>query len=148
MKVILIKDVLKLGSTGEIKEVSSGYARNYLLPKSLAQIATPDGLNLIEGKARVKDRKEKERRLKGEKILGKLKGKIFTFKKKANAEGHLFASLHENEIIDKIENEVGLKLKKQEIILVEPVKKLGQARLKVVLSPEESCDLVINIEKE
>jgi len=148
MKVILLKDVLKLGSAGEIKEVSSGYARNFLILKGLASIATPDRLNIIKGKIRVKERKQEEHRSNLKKVVEKLKNKTFVFKKKANAEGHLFAGLHENEIIDKIEKEVGLKLKKREIIFEEPIKKLGQAQVKIALSPEETYVLGINIEKE
>lgn len=148
MKVILLKEVPKLGLAGEIKDVSSGYARNYLIPKGLASIATTGRLNVIKEKVRVKERKEKKQRLKGKEIIKKLNDKILVIKKKANAEGHLFAGLHENEIIDKIEKEMGLKLKKREIIFEEPVKKLGQAKVKIVMSPEEICVLTVNIEKE
>lgn len=98
MKVILLKNINSLGKQGEIKEVSDGYARNFLIPRQLADIATNDLIEHIQ-KLRHKEAKIAKKELEySESIADKLEGKIFEIRAKASSEGRLYASVHPQEI--------------------------------------------------
>ncbi|MFA5070067.1 MAG: 50S ribosomal protein L9 [Patescibacteria group bacterium] len=148
MKVILQKEIKNLGKEGDLKQVSDGYARNYLIPRGLAEPATPSKINIVRGKQKKASEKEKRAQKRFKETADKLKIKILEFKKKANEAGHLFAGLHAAEIIAKIEAETGVKLKDGSLELAEPLKKIGPAVIRVKLSPQNQIDLPINILKE
>ncbi|MFH1366705.1 MAG: 50S ribosomal protein L9 [Patescibacteria group bacterium] len=148
MKVILLKNIDKIGDQGEIKEVSSGFARNFLLAKGWAEKATPEKIDLAKARAKKQDVRKEHRDKKQSEVIRKLKEKPLVFLKKANEAGHLFAGLHENEILDKIKQETGVSLKKENIKISESLKKLGKASIKIILAKDTSFDLSINIEKE
>lgn len=148
MKVILIKSIEKFGNQGDIKEVSSGFARNYLLPKGLAEKATPEKMLLARASAKKQVKRQEKQDSKYQEVILKLKEKPLIFLKKANESGHLFAGLHENEIIDKIKQETGVLLEKRNIKVPESLKKTGKTSIKILFGKKTSFDLPINIEKE
>lgn len=148
MKVILLKDVEKLGLKDEVKEVSPGYARNFLIPQGLAEIATENKIRVISAKEK---KGEIDRKRKGklkEKIFNKLKNREISLKRKATREGHLFAGLHENDIIEAIERETDIKLEKVNIILESPLKKIGLKPVKINLDENKIFNIKINIQAE
>ena len=148
MKVILLKEVKNLGKEGDVKSVCDGYARNFLIPRGLAEPATPSKMNIIHGKRKKAAEKGEKAKNRQKEMAEKLKSKTVEFKKKANEAGHLFAGLHAPEIIAKIEAETGVLLKKENLNLDEPLKKLGPTVLKIKLGPHYQIELPINIEKE
>ena len=98
MKIILLKNINSLGKQGEIKEVSDGYARNFLIPRQLADIATDELVSHIQ---RIKQKEEKSAKKELERsqdAAGKLEGKVFEIQAKASNEGRLYASVHSQEI--------------------------------------------------
>ncbi len=135
MKVILLKEIKGLGRAGEIKEVSDGYAGNFLLPKKLAVMATPTA---IQHWARLKDgqEKKKEKQVSQVKELAKkLSGLKLTIARKSNEQGHLFASVNEQKVVELLA-EQGLVVDKKRIIIEKPVKEIGEHQIKIDLGKE------------
>src|SRR3989338_2019298 len=100
MKVIFLKDVPRVGKKYDIKEVNDGYAMNFLLPRKLAQNATPKAVAELEIRKKeiVLEREVQEDLLM--KNLEEIKDKVITIKAKADEKGHLFAQVHKKEIIE------------------------------------------------
>lgn len=130
MKVILLEDVEKLGKRLDIKNVKKGHARNFLLPKNLARVATKEALKWrdvqIEIKKSVDDTKLKE----VQSVVSKMDGLELFFKVKIGEKGQLFESLSAQKIKDKLE-EAGFSVSKNQIDLAEPIKELGEFPVKV-----------------
>ncbi|MFA5358894.1 MAG: 50S ribosomal protein L9 [Patescibacteria group bacterium] len=124
MKVILTKQINGLGGIGEIKEVADGYARNFLLNRSLAIVATPQAIN--EWQEKVK-KQEEQKRIAGKNasaIAKKLSGLVLELKVKTNDEKKLFGSIHKNQIIIALaEKEYFLNAK--DLILPDHIKTVG-----------------------
>ena len=126
MKVILNVDVKGQGKKGELKEVSDGYARNYLLPRKLATEATADNLNAFR-------LKEKAKAEENAKKLGAIQVKIAA---KAGSNGKLFGSVTSKEISDALHEQFDLTIEKQKIVQAEPIKSFGAYEVKCKLGYE------------
>lgn len=131
MKVILLQDVPKIGKKYEVKEVSPGYASNFLFPKKLAENATPDAIVKIKEK-----QKEHFDQLKVQEELLKnnfsgLKNKTVIIKGKKNDEGHLYAKIHEKEIYQALKEQFRIDLPDDSIKLEEPINKVGEHEIKI-----------------
>ena len=126
MKIILLKDVAKLGRKYETKEVSEGYAANMLIPRGLALAATASAVKSI---ATEKAKIEGEKKIHDElliKTLADLDGKTITITEKVNEKGHLFAGLHKPEVLKTIKDQTRLELNEEHIILDKPLKSAGE----------------------
>ena len=124
MEVILLTDVPGIGREGDIKEVSEGYARNYLIPKGLAARSTRGRVKDIElhkSAAAIKEVKEKEMAMK---LAEKLKGVTLNFKVKVGEENKLFGSITSGDIAERL-NDKGFNIDKHQVVLKEPLKYLG-----------------------
>jgi len=144
MKVILIQDIKSLGKKGDIKEVSDGYARNYLLPKNIAKVATPEAVSKIE-----KDReKEKENQAENDKRLqnlaNDLKGKKISMKVKEK-KGKLFGSIGPKEIQKALALE-NIDVSEKNIIQKSPIKKIGEHKVKISLANNTEADIILIVE--
>ena len=146
MKVILLKDVSKLGKKYEIKTVSDGYATNHLIPQGLAINATPDALARIGSE---KAKMEGERRVQEELLVKNIEGLkdiTLTIKGKANDNGHLFAGLHAEAIATEIQKQTRLQIDPSFIQLDHPIKELGAHTIEVKTAGK-SAKLKVVIEK-
>ena len=122
MKVIFNVDVKGQGKKGEMKEVSEGYGRNFLLPRKLAVEATPDNLNAYKLKEKAKAAQiaaEKAAALENAKALESIVVKIPA---KAGAAGKLFGAVTSQEISDALKAQCGIEIEKQKIVQTEPIK--------------------------
>lgn len=131
MKIILLKDVPKVGRKYDIKEISEGYAQNLLIPKGLAVAATPDTTKRFDLE---RAREEGERKIQNElllKNLQELDGVTITMVEKANDKGHLFAGVHKLEIIPAIEKQTRLQIDAEHMILEKPIKETGMHTIEV-----------------
>lgn len=131
MKIILLKDIPKVGKKYDMKDISDGYALNLLIPKGLAVSATPDVVKRIELE---KARDEGEKKIHKELLLKNLKelsGVTITMVEKANDKGHLFASVHKLEIIPAIEKQTRLQIDAEHMILDKPIKEVGMHEVQV-----------------
>lgn len=126
MKIILLKDVSKVGKKYDVKDISEGYAQNMLIPKGLAIAATADALKRVELE---KSRDEGEKKIRQDlllKNLNDLDGVIINMTEKANEKGHLFAGIHKAEIISAIEKQTRLVIDAEHIVLANPIKEIGK----------------------
>ena len=131
MKVILSQDVAGVGRKGEIKNVSDGYAGNFLLPKKLAQIATPNALVVAE---KLKNQMEQDREVQKdilEKNIKGLKDLKVQIKAKANEKGHLFSIIHPDEISKILKEQHHLDIPSKIIEIEKPIKEIGAHTIKV-----------------
>jgi large subunit ribosomal protein L9 len=147
MKVVLLKDIENFGKEGEIKEVANGYARNFLLPKNLAELATPESISKAEAK-KTKGAEEAKMELEeAQKLAELLEGRELFIKVKEK-DGKLFGSVNEKTIAKTFKDE-GLKINPLNIKLAEPIKEVGEydvainldhgleANIRVILVSEE-----------
>ena len=130
MKVILQQDVKGQGKKGELKEVSDGYARNFLLPKGLAEVATQDNLNAMKLRDAAKKKQiEKEKALAQENAK-KLEGIVVKIPAKAGDKGRLFGSVTSKEISEALKAQHGIEIEKNKIVQAEPIKSFGSFEVK------------------
>ncbi|MCC7117503.1 MAG: 50S ribosomal protein L9 [Anaerolineales bacterium] len=139
MKVLLIKDVYKLGRAGDIKKVADGYGRNFLLPQGLATLATEGALRQVE---KIKAQAEIRRNAQNNELKGladQIRGVTLTFPAKAGDTGKLYGSITTQEIAAALSEQVRFEVKRQQIG-IQPLRSLGEftgnARLTMDLIPE------------
>ncbi|OGZ32140.1 MAG: 50S ribosomal protein L9 [Candidatus Niyogibacteria bacterium RIFCSPLOWO2_12_FULL_41_13] len=129
MKIILLDNVINVGKRNDIKDVSDGYARNFLLTRNLAVLATLANLkNLEQKKKREETEKEKKKR-EIESIFEKIKDKIIAIKEKANEKGELFGSVGKEEIMEALKKEGIEEIKEEYIKLDKPIKSAGEHKI-------------------
>ena len=131
MKIILLKDVQKVGRKYDIKEVSDGYALNLLIPRGLATTATPQAVKKVE---MMKANDMTEKKIQGELLLKNLetiKNLTITLKEKANEKGHLFAGVTKEMLAEKILKETRLNIDPESIILKKPLKEIREHKVSV-----------------
>jgi large subunit ribosomal protein L9 len=139
MKVLLVKDVYKLGHAGDVKKVADGYGRNYLLPQGLAVLATPGAVKQADHIRR--DATEKRTVLNQEMsgMASKIEGVRVTFGVKAGDNGKLYGSITHEMIAKAISDKIGTEVDRR-LVEVEPIRKLGEyparVRLTVDLTPQ------------
>ncbi len=149
MKVIFLADVKGQGKKDEIKDVSDGYARNYLIPRKLVAEASSDALNAIKLKERAKAaHAEKEKNLAIENAK-KLESLVVKIPAKAGAGGRLFGSVTSKEISDALQKQFGIAIDKKDIVQSEPIKNFGSYFVKCKLGHEISgtINMVVTEEK-
>ena len=148
MKVILLQEIKNLGKEGEIKDVSDGYARNYLIPKGLAAEATANRLKENqEKKLRIQKQKEREKN-EAQYFKEQLDGKALTIKVKTGGGNKLFGSVTSREISAIITEQLGVSLDKKKIDLAEPIKHLGEYVVKIRLYPSIQAVLKVIVTAE
>jgi len=132
MKVILLKDLEKLGKKFEIKEVADGFAKNFLFPRKLAKPATKENLEWLEKMKKKLEEKAEEELKKVQKIASALDGLELVIPLKVGKEGQVFDSITKQKIWEKLK-ERGYEIKKNQILLEKPIKELGEFPVKVKL---------------
>ena len=130
MKVILLRDVANTGRKHEVKEVSPGFARNFLIPKGLAIIADAESLKNLEAKKKIDAEKAEQELKETEKIVSKLDGTEVEMKVKTGEEGQLFESVNKQKISEYLK-EMGFNVSKNQIDLKSPIKKTGEFPVKL-----------------
>jgi large subunit ribosomal protein L9 len=130
MKVILLKDVSKLGGRYEVKEVSSGYASNFLIPKGLVKVATSGEMKRMEKlKEDGKQKREEEKNVLKEQ-LKKLEAEKVELLYPANDKGHLFKGVQKEDIVEAL-GKKGVNIKPDYIELEKPIKEIGDYDIKI-----------------
>lgn len=138
MKVIFNADVKGQGKKGELKEVSTGYARNYLFPRNLATEATPDNLNAFKLKEKAKAAQIAKEKAQAEEYAKQLSGVQVTIRAKAGANGKLFGAVTSQEISDALREQFNMDVEKNKIVQAEPIKSYGSFTVKAKLGYEIS----------
>ena len=131
MKIILLRDVPNVGKKYEVKDVSDGFGRNFLLARNLGKIATTQTIQGIE-KKRTQDNQMKEvDKDILEKNIAALKGIKISIEEKANEKGHLFAAVHAKEIVKILKEQEHIEIPEEMIKLEQPIKERGEHKIKV-----------------
>ena len=143
MKLILNSDVTKLGRKGDIVDVAKGYARNYLLPKNLAIVATDSNISIAEKiqEKRIAEITESEELAESIKVA--LADAHLVIPQKSTDEGTLYAAVANNEIVEVIEKFSGFKIEESQIELNDQVKEIGLHNIKIRISEDVDFDVVL-----
>ena len=142
MKVILIANVDKLGSMGDVLSVKEGYARNYLIPKKLAKEATPGNMKSLESLLKKKAAEEARVLEAANKAADKIASLSLTIPAQAGEEEKLFGSVSSEMIAEALSRE-GISIDKRDIALDEPIKKLGVYQVTVKIHPQVKASLKV-----
>lgn len=146
MKVILIKDVPKLGRTGEIKEVNAGFATNFLIKKGLAKLATIDAQKSLESSKKELSAKKERMLTKLSQAKEELERRTFTVKVKTGDKGQIFGGVHEKDIAQAIFQKTKLSFDRSQISAHKGIKQLGEHQIEVKLGQGIVAKIKINIE--
>ena len=138
MKVIFNTDVRGQGKKGEMKEVSDGYARNYLLPRGLASPATADAVNALKLKEKAKAAQMAKEKAAAEENAKRLSGVVVQISARAGQGGRLFGAVTSQEIAEALREQHGIELEKNKIVQAEPIKQFGSYEVKAKLGYEVS----------
>ena len=136
MKVIFNTDVQGQGKKGEMKEVSIGYARNYLIPRGLASEATTDNINALKLKEKAKAAQMAREKAEAEENAKKLEGIQVIIRAKAGSSGKLFGAVTSQEISDALKEQHGIDIEKNKIVQADPIKTFGSYQVKAKLGYE------------
>ena len=147
MKVILTQDIRGKGKRGQMIEVSDGYARNYLLPKKLAQEANADNVNTMKMNDKATVERQAKERAEAMDISKKMKDFTVTVTAKGGGAGRLFGSVTNTEIAEALEQQQKVKLDKRKIVLDEPIKTTGLYTVKCKLGYEITGDLKVEVKE-
>lgn len=147
MKVILLKDVEKIGKMFEIKTVKNGYARNFLIPKKLAKPATKEVLKWVEMQKEIIEKKAEEELKKVQETVSKIDGLEVIIPVKIGEENQLFEKITNQKISEKIK-EIGFKVDKKQIALDKPIDAIGEYPVKLKFADNLEADIKIIITEE
>jgi large subunit ribosomal protein L9 len=125
MKVVLRKDVEKLGEAGSVQNVSGGYARNFLIPQGLAVYASEGELKMAAHNQAVKDRKIARQEEQLRSLAEKIDGLKLSFEARAGEGGRLFGSIGSGDIAEQISAKVGEEIDRRKVVLNDPIRTLG-----------------------
>ncbi len=146
MKVILQKDVKNLGKVGELVNVASGYARNFLFPRLLAAEATEKRMAEFEHLKRAAEQKMKKANAERQLVINKLKGVNVVIKATAGEADKLFGSVTNNDISNELEK-LGYSVDRRDIVLEEPIRVLGSHKATVKLGDGLETTISVNVER-
>ena len=138
MKVIFLTDVRGQGKKGELKEVSDGYARNYLLPRKLAAEATADNINALKQREKARARQIELEKAQAAENAKKLEGVQVIVRAKAGEKGKLFGAVTSAEISKALREQFDIDIEKNKIVQSEPIKTFGSFTVKAKLGYEVS----------
>ena len=147
MKVILLQDVKGQGKKGQLIDVSDGYARNFLLPRKLAQEATADNINTMKMNDKALQEKRQKEREQAVALSKVLKEMTLTVKAKGGGAGRLFGSVTNAEIADALSKQHKIQLDKRKIVLDDPLMIVGSYTVGCMLGYEVVAELTVVIEE-
>ena len=146
-EVILRAEVEDLGHAGDIVEVAPGYARNYLLPRGLAYVATEANKHRVAQEKKKYHEKLEQLRAEAEVLAGRLEGVVLEFRAMAGEEDQLYGSVSIADIADRLEGS-GFEIERSQIKLDQPIKSLGEFEVPLRLHPQVTQSIVVRVERE
>lgn len=131
MKVLLVQDVENLGKSGEVKEVSGGYGRNYLMPKGLAVLATKGQIKQAEERNAAAQKRVQAARRDAEALAARIAGQTLRFTARVGELDRLYGSVTSADIAAKLQEQTGVEIDRRKIDLDEPIKRIGIYPIKI-----------------
>ena len=147
MKVILLTDVKGKGKKGQMIEVSDGYARNYMLPRKLAQEATADAVNTMRMNDKATAERQARERAEAVAISKQLRELTLVVKAKGGGAGRLFGAVTNTEIADALKKNAGITIDKRKLVLADNIKNVGTYTVKAKLGYEIVGQFTVKIEE-
>ncbi|MGQ9512239.1 50S ribosomal protein L9 [Thermodesulfitimonas sp.] len=148
MQVVLLKDVPSLGKAGEVVSVAEGYARNYLIPRKLAEPVSPGKLEELKRVRQQREKKQEEMQRRAERVAVTLKDRTIPVRAKVGEGGRLFGAVTAKDIAVALERECGIAIDKKQIALPVPLKELGTYPVTVKLAPGISVTVRVAVRPE
>lgn len=148
MRVVFLEDVPNVGKAGQIKEVTDGYGRNYLIPHKLAMPARPQDIKDVEAqiKARARIAAKTEAEMKA--LAGQLEGKEVTLEARAGQQERLYGSITSADIAAGLQSSFGIVIDKRKIELVEPIHQLGTYDVLIRLGKDITANIKVTVKSE
>jgi len=147
MKVIFLQDVKGQGKKGEIKNVSEGYAQNFLIPRGLVRPATEGNVKTLEQQTAAEQKRKQKEKEEAIELGKKLEEMIVQLKAKAGEGGRLFGAITSKQVAEALEK-AGVKLDKRKIEMHDPIRTLGVTQVPVKLHPEVKSTLKVQVTEE
>ena len=147
MKVVLLETIDGMGSVGQEVKVKDGYARNFLIPRGMALLATDSNLKAFKDKIQARIRAEAKTKDHAAKLAEELSSVMLKFTVKVGQEGKLFGSVTNADIFDAL-NHKGFEVDKKKIILAEPIRHVGTHEVAVRLYPEVTAHIKVEVVPE
>ena len=147
MDVILREDIDKLGARGQVVQVASGYARNFLLPKRLAVAATESNKKIVEQERQSHLRKEAKQKTEAEDLGELMAGVTVTITQKAGENDQLFGSVTSKDVAEALEQK-NFTIDRRKIQLDEPIKQLGEHKVAVRLHRDVTAEITVNVVRD
>ena len=147
MEVILRETIDTLGRAGQVVKVKSGYARNYLLPRKLAYLATPGNLKVIEFERQSLIRKEAKQKGESEQLKGLLDAVHIVIRRKVGEQNTLYGSVTNSDVADELEKK-GFQLEKRKIHMDDHIKQLGDFEIPIRLFKDVTAVVKLKVEPE
>ena len=147
MKVILTQDVRGQGKRGQMIDVSDGYARNFLLPRKLAQEATADNINTMRMNDKATQERQAKERAEALELRNRMKDMTVVVTAKGGGAGRLFGSVTNTEVSEALAKQAGVQLDKRKIVLDEPIKSVGVYTVKCKLGYEINAELKLEVKE-
>ena len=148
MEVILREDVEKLGNRGQVVKVAPGYARNFLLPKRLAVLATEGNKKIVEQERQAYVRREAKQQDEAQDLAKQLTGVTVTIAQKAGDNDQLFGSVTAKDVADALAAKDFTAVDRRKIQLEEPIKQLGEYKVAVKLHKDVTAEVTVIVVKE
>ncbi|WP_042198195.1 50S ribosomal protein L9 [Paenibacillus camerounensis] len=148
MKVIFLKDVKGQGKKGQVKEVSEGYATNFLLPRGLVRPATDGNVKTLENQAAAELRKKEQEKEEAVQLGKKLDELTLTLKAKSGEGGRLFGAITSKQIAETLAATQGIVIDKRKIELSDPIRHVGKFQIHVKLHTEVKANLTVQVTEE
>jgi len=147
MKIILLQDVKDVGKKHEMKEVKSGFARNFLIPKGLAKPATKEALAWLETQGEIEAKKSEEELKKIQELATAIDGQEIVIPVKIGEKDQLFESITSQKILEKLK-ELGFNIKKNQLDLKDSIKEIGDYPVKIHFEHNLEAEIKIIIVEE
>jgi large subunit ribosomal protein L9 len=147
MKVIFLKDVKGQGKKGEIKDLSEGYVRNFLLPRGLVKEATEGNIKVLEAQKRSEEKRKEQEKLEAQQLAAKINELTVKVKGKAGEGGRLFGAISSKQVAQALEEQFQIKLDKRKLEM-DAIRALGVTQVKVKLHNEVTATLKVHVVEE
>jgi len=148
MQVLLLKDVDQVGRAGEVKRVADGYARNFLIPRGLATMASPGAIKKAEVEREAASRRQAKELSEAQALAQALDGLTVSFHARAGEQDRLYGSITKADIAEELEKQVRQEVDRRKIELDEPIKELGTHEITIHLGPDAEARVNVVVERQ
>lgn len=152
MRIILLQNIKNFGQMGDVKNVSDGYARNFLFPRKIAKLATDAAMREVDSLKKKLEMSQNLEREKAVKLAEQLKDSVLEFTRKATKTGKLYSAVTKEDIAEILTKQSGFKVEPNSVNLEghegEHIKQLGEHSVKIQLAPEATAEVKVKISQE